>query len=306
MYITESGEMLLGIQEAAKEIGVAPATIRNWEKNGIFTAKRAKNGYRIFNNDDMELLRSLLHYSKENRMSVNAANIVFSHDKTSIRRQDRPADGKTGLRPLNSAKWKHCRLARGLGLEDVAKAINISPSYLFKIENERPNVSLDILQRLADFYGENLLYYFDEVENERHLVKKGTGEKIDIGIDGVKISSLVSMNKFSIYMMLYNAAPNSGRNFEKSHHGEETVYVLSGKIHFKLNDTEYVLSAGDSFSFRSKDKHAWFNQEKREARILWVYTPSPPNNASESLDAAEQALRILGANADKCFLPHLI
>ncbi|MDR3171133.1 MAG: helix-turn-helix domain-containing protein [Treponema sp.] len=111
-------------------------------------------------------------------MSVNAAKIVFSHDKASIRHKDHPVDDKTRLRPFNSDKWKNCRLARGLGLEDVAMAINISPSYLFKIENERPNVSLDILQRLADFYGENLLYYFDEVENERHLVKKGTGEKI--------------------------------------------------------------------------------------------------------------------------------
>jgi transcriptional regulator with XRE-family HTH domain len=293
MYITESGEMLLSIQEAAKEIGVSPATIRNWEKNGIFASKRAKNGYRVFTNEDMEFLRSLLRYSKENRMSLNAANIIFTHDKTIIRNKDRPAEDKPGLRPFNSDKWKNCRLARGLGLEDVAKTINISPSYLFKIENERPNVSLDILQRLSDFYGENLLYYFDEAENESHLVRKGTGEKIDIGLDGVKISSLVNMNKFNIYMMLYEAAPNSGRVFEKSHHGEETVYILSGKIRFKLNNIEYVLSAGDSFSFRSKDKHSWFNQEKREARILWVYTPGPTENASEPVDAAQHALNVL-------------
>jgi transcriptional regulator with XRE-family HTH domain len=293
MYITENGEMLLSIQEAAKEIGVAPATIRNWEKNGIFTSKRAENGYRVFTNEDMEFLQNLLRYSKENRMSLNAANIVFTHDKTIIRNKDRPAEGKPEMRPFNSDKWKNCRLARGLGLEDVAKTINISPSYLFKIENERPNVSLDILQRLADFYGENLLYYFDEAENESHLVRKGTGEKIDIGVDGVQVSSLVNMNKFNIYMMFYEAAPNSGRAFEKSHHGEETVYILSGKIHFKLNNIEYVLSTGDSFSFRSKDNHSWFNQEKKEARILWVYTPGPPDNVSEPVDAAKHALNML-------------
>ncbi|MCL2602579.1 MAG: MerR family transcriptional regulator, partial [Treponema sp.] len=58
MYITNSGEILLGIQDAAKELGVVPATIRNWEKQGIFSAKRAKNGYRFFTHDDMTRMRN--------------------------------------------------------------------------------------------------------------------------------------------------------------------------------------------------------------------------------------------------------
>jgi quercetin dioxygenase-like cupin family protein len=73
--------------------------------------------------------------------------------------------------------------------------------------------------------------------------------------------------------MLYTVAPNSGRTHAQSHHGEEFLYILSGKIHFTLANTKYVLSAGDSFSFHSQDPHIWFNHEKKEARILWVYVP---------------------------------
>jgi DNA-binding transcriptional MerR regulator/quercetin dioxygenase-like cupin family protein len=276
MYISESGEMLLSIQEAAKEIGVVPATIRNWEKQGIFISKRTGNGYRVFNYEDMTRLRSLLRYSKEKKISINAANILFTKLKPPGRTPEgeesvKLSDNAT-LKPLKSDKWKKCRLERGYILEDVARAVNISPSYLYKIENEQTNVSLDILQRLADFYGENLLYYIAEAENEKHLVKKGAGEKIDIGLEGVWLSNLLGMSKFKLQVMQYHVAAHSGRTDAKSHHGEEFVYILSGKIHFTLDGMEYILSAGDSFGFRSEGSHTWFNHENREATLLWVYT----------------------------------
>jgi DNA-binding transcriptional MerR regulator/quercetin dioxygenase-like cupin family protein len=268
MYVTESGEILLSIQEAAKEIGVVPATIRNWEKQGVFTSKRAENGYRVFDHEDMTKLRGLLKFSKEKKISVSAAQKVFSGGYAPVPPAQAPAPPA-----LKSEKWKKCRLERGFGLEDVAKAVKISPSYLHKIENDQTNVSLDILQRLADFYGENLLYYIAEVRDEKHLVRKASGEAIDIGLAGVLVESLSAMRGFNLSAMLYTIAANSGRHHTQTHHGEEFIYVLSGKIHFTLAGAEYILSAGDSFSFRSAESHSWFNREKKEARLLWVYTP---------------------------------
>ena len=269
MYITNSGEMLLNIQEAAKEIGVVPATIRNWEKQGVFTSKRAKNGYRVFDHEDMTRLRNLVIYSKEKKISVSAAGRLLI-GVPAIRK---PPEEDSNPQVWKSEKWKNCRLERGFGLEDVAKAVKISPSYLHKIENEQANVSLDILQRLADFYGENLLYYIADTHNEKHIVRKEALEHIDIGLEGVSAASLVAMSKFRLSVMLYTIAANSGRTQTQSHHGEEFIYVLSGKVHFHLANTEYVLSTGDSMSFRSPDTHSWFNHDKKEARLLWAYTP---------------------------------
>jgi transcriptional regulator with XRE-family HTH domain len=271
VYIAESGEILLSIQEAAKEIGVVPATLRNWEKQGIFSSKRALNGYRVFGYEDMTKLRGLLRYSKEKKISINAAHQIFSNNlaiQESVKEEQHNAP-----QSLRSEKWKKYRLERGFVLEDVARAVKISPSYLHKIENEQTNVSLDILQRLADFYGENLLFYIADSQNEKHIVRKDARERIDIGLEGVSVESLITMSKFKLSGMLYKIAPNRGRTHTQAHHGEEFIYILSGRIHFTLANTEYVLSAGDSFSFRSPDTHLWFNHDKKEARVLWVYTP---------------------------------
>jgi quercetin dioxygenase-like cupin family protein/DNA-binding Xre family transcriptional regulator len=218
-------------------------------------------------------MRGLKRYSKENKLSVSAANIIISQTKlqnTPGQEEEPGQDLPMGI--LRSEKWKQCRLERGFVLEDVARSVQISPSYLHKIENKQTNVSLDILQRLADFYGEDLLYYIADARSDQHIVRKGGEEPIEIGLKGVSVKSLIAMSKFSLSVLLYTAEPNSGRANFHFHHGEEFLYILSGKIRFTLVNTEYMLSAGDSLSFRSSDNHAWFNHGKKEARILWTYT----------------------------------
>lgn len=44
-------------KEAAEYLQVTIDTLRNWELNGLFTAKRRKNGYRIYTGQDMERLK---------------------------------------------------------------------------------------------------------------------------------------------------------------------------------------------------------------------------------------------------------
>ena len=43
--------------QAAKELGLTIDTIRNWEMNGLITVKRKENGYRIYDENDMNRLK---------------------------------------------------------------------------------------------------------------------------------------------------------------------------------------------------------------------------------------------------------
>lgn len=44
-------------KEAAEYLNVTIDTLRNWELNGLFTAKRHKNGYRIYTREDLQRLK---------------------------------------------------------------------------------------------------------------------------------------------------------------------------------------------------------------------------------------------------------
>lgn len=43
--------------QAAKELGLTIDTIRNWEMNGLLTVKRKKNGYRVYDSNDINRLK---------------------------------------------------------------------------------------------------------------------------------------------------------------------------------------------------------------------------------------------------------
>jgi transcriptional regulator with XRE-family HTH domain len=174
---------------------------------------------------------------------------------------------------LLGEKWRQYRLERGFLLEDVANAVGISASYLSKIELTQTNASYDILQKLADFYGENILYYLSAREDGEPLVKKNQGEKLHTDVAGLIIESVVARKEATISSMIYSVAPGCGRAKPSRHSGEEFVHVLKGEIHMSLDGQIYQMTAGDSLSFQSRQDHSWRNPGDKTARLLWVYTP---------------------------------
>lgn len=260
--------ILFTINEVARQVGVIPTTIRNWEKAGLFTAKRSANGYRIFSLSDIEHLKKIKCQSKDNRIGMNAIRMLTNTESMSAH----DAAGSAVSKKLMSSKWREYRLSRGYRLEDVAKEIGISPSYLSKIENAQANVSYDVLQKLAKFYGENILYYVDDGKDDAGPVRLADSEVFGIGIAGLTINALITKRNHTLSAMLYTAKPGTGRP-GSSHTGEEFLHVLSGEVDFDLGGKRYRLSAGDSLCFESSESHGWKSVGDEDAKILWVYTP---------------------------------
>ncbi|OGZ95557.1 MAG: hypothetical protein A2847_01205 [Candidatus Sungbacteria bacterium RIFCSPHIGHO2_01_FULL_50_25] len=58
----------LTIKDAAKILGVAPLTLRNWDKRGILSAYRNPiNNYRVYRKDQIELFLRRIENSKNKR-----------------------------------------------------------------------------------------------------------------------------------------------------------------------------------------------------------------------------------------------
>lgn len=266
------------ITEVAKQVGVVPATIRNWEKSGLITVRRTPSGYRIFDLNDIEYLKKIKQKSKEENIGMGGIRRLTSQPDKLLSMRDDKDDAVT---PENDAsqrllgnKWKEYRLQRNYSLEDVSDLVGISASYLSKIENGQANVSYEVLQKLAAFYGENLLYYLSDSSEESPTVRHGESEPFEIGIKGLQITSLIARKKHTLSALLYTAEPGCERTDNSSHNGEEFVYVLSGKVEFILDSNQFsMLSAGDSISFSSTTPHRWCNRSNRPAKLLWIYTP---------------------------------
>jgi quercetin dioxygenase-like cupin family protein len=58
-----------------------------------------------------------------------------------------------------------------------------------------------------------------------------------------------------------------------THQGEAVGYLVSGTIELTIDDTTYLMTAGDSFFFKAYLTNSYRNVGPDEARIVWVNTP---------------------------------
>lgn len=271
-------EVLFNINQVAKFLNVVPATIRNWEKAGLFTAKRKDNNYRVYNLDDLKVLEKIKYLSIESKMgSAGIKKILRTEFQTPPYLSDQKESETERSRyskKLLSHKWRESREKMNLTLEEVSREIGISVSYLSKIENGLANISIDLLSKLAKFYGESVLYFFEMEGEDSPVVRKGCGEIADLEMPGVCMESLILQKKHVLFPMLFTVAPGGGDRDTHRHHGEEFIYILSGTLKVILNyEDEYILKPGDSIYFKSFDYHSWMNDGTKETKMIWVHSP---------------------------------
>ena len=264
---TEDG-IYFNINHVAKTLDIVPATIRNWEKAGLFTAKRRGNNYRVFDINDIALLRRIKKYSVEENMSMSLIKKILANDTLTARpvKQIHP-------KSIYYSKLREYREKRGYTLEDAAGIIDISASYLCKVERGQANISLDLLQKLAEFYGESLLTFMDvKSQDTGEVLRSGEGIPMETLLNGVEVKSLSYFDEFKPVM--FTVAPGCG-DFKSHKHmsGQEFIYVLSGKLQVTLDDKNtYLLKDDDSIHFASTRMHNWHNAGKSTLKMLWMHS----------------------------------
>lgn len=65
------------IGDVAEELGVHPQTLRNWERAGLIKPSRVGGNRRVYFDEDMELLRYILHLEREEGLRVAGIRMVL-------------------------------------------------------------------------------------------------------------------------------------------------------------------------------------------------------------------------------------
>lgn len=81
----ESGNSSYTRQKAADELNITIDTLRNWELNGLLTVKRKENGYRVYDETDMQTLKVIRELRVANySLSAILRMLNALHDKKQI------------------------------------------------------------------------------------------------------------------------------------------------------------------------------------------------------------------------------
>ena len=215
-------QITMNINEAAELVGVSAGTIRNWEKAGLIAPNRHNNRYRVFTMTNIDRLKQIKELSIDQKMNLSAIRSLLDKDYSGLS----PLKEQSISKRMLGDKWKKHRVKKGLSVTHVAEQVGISPSYLSKIENSQANASIDILKRLSEFYGENILYYYEEDDSVEPIRSTGKTEKFTIGLEGVVLSARSTLRDSNLKVMTYTIEPQRGRMEANTHHGEEFIYIL--------------------------------------------------------------------------------
>ena len=257
--------MGFSIGEVSQSIGLAPQTLRLWERERLIHPRRTGRGYRVYTELDVERLRRIKQLRKGEGLNFAA-----------IRKQLGPAaeeDGFAGAEDAVGERLRRLRTRAHKTLKEVAQTTGLSISFISALERGGSGASVASLRRLAGAYGVTMRELFGaDLEQSTPLVRSEDRPVMQWD-NGVRFEEMASGEKVMDPSYI-RVPPGAGSEGFYAHNGEEFVYVISGVLFVELKDQgTFRVAPGDTLYFSSTTQHRWWaGDEPVEA----VYVNTPP------------------------------
>jgi transcriptional regulator with XRE-family HTH domain len=183
------------------------------------------------------------------------------------------AEARIGL------QLRHYRLMAKLKLRELAERAGCSESLLSRIENNQLNPSFTMLHRLCKALDISVSKLMSSgVDAQSFIFHAGSRPVVGrVGLHSTENSEAEMFIPFAEGRLLEGMVmvlhPGGHSNGFLTHRGEETGYVIEGRLKLKLDQEVHLLGPGSTFFFRSDIPHEYSNPGKVTTRVVWVNTP---------------------------------
>ena len=184
-------------------------------------------------------------------------------------------------------KVRDLRLRRGLTVQQLAVASDLSKGFISQVENERTSPSLATLQDLARALETSVAYLVVEEDQVPFLVRSKDRRRLSPEGDAPAIEVLI--------LELPARAPAGETRF--CHHGEECVLCMEGRLTLRFEERTLVLETGDSCHFDGRVPHAFENAGATTARVLIAITPAAFESSARARGAGDGAMNVAADGA---------
>lgn len=263
----------VGIEEAARLVGVSPSAIRLWERQGLVAPRRTTAGTRRYDSVDLARLVSVRTWRSQglNAAAIRRLSPAGAFATAPDERPTRPVTART-----IATRLKALRAARRLTLREAAARSGLSVSFISSLERGLTGASLAALRRLVGAYGVTVGELGGDLGGPatvQRLVRPSDRRVLDAA-PGVRIEDLFA-GPTTLESQLFVLSPGASSDGYYEHPGEEFMYVLTGSVGVWLAGTEefYRLEPGDALTFPSTVEHRIAALGPEETRVIWVNTP---------------------------------
>ncbi|MBI3829049.1 MAG: helix-turn-helix transcriptional regulator [Planctomycetes bacterium] len=187
------------------------------------------------------------------------------------------------------------RARRGLRLEDVAKRSGYTKGFLSKIENGRASPPIATLMRLADALSVDPAVFFRANGNGLG----SAGSRANVLVKPEQRARVENAGAGPGYTYWSLAAPRLHKAMEPflltirpgeidpkktfQHPGEEFLFMLEGRMDYKVGGETFPMGPGDSLYFDSSKPHAPRPKGGPVKFIAVFYAPPRPERGGRSI-----------------------
>ena len=169
---------------------------------------------------------------------------------------------------------KQLRLRRNLTLNELAKRIGLTTSFLSQLERDFTSPSVTSLEKIAQALHVKIADFFQEGEKrELIIVRKRAGRRIVHKKGKILIETLAS-GVFNINMQSQLFSLGIGAEITKElipSQGEKFVMVLKGNIKFFSGKDMFIFEEGDSiYCTYTRSPHKVINIGKTGAKVIYL------------------------------------
>jgi transcriptional regulator with XRE-family HTH domain len=174
-------------------------------------------------------------------------------------------------------RLKTLRSDRHWTLADLATKVEVSDTYLSRLESGERQPSLAVLFNLAKVYGLALPDLFKSTSEDSLAPQSSSSVVIRSGDralqegNGLFYASLSGGKHLTdLHPLRVIIPPNSENAQNYQHTGEEWLYVISGQVKLTLAKEEFLLNPGDAAHFNAYIPHRLSTNNQQGAEILLV------------------------------------
>lgn len=171
-------------------------------------------------------------------------------------------------------RLKNERIKYGLNLNDLAKATDLSTSFLSLLENGKAVPSLKVLDKLCSYFSIHIATLFEEEETQEVLFIPKQ-KQIEVTTENERsLRFLLPKAKTCFEPVLITLYPSSVHQDYTVHKGIEYGYVLEGVFELHLEHREPIrCKEGDSIMYHAGLPHKLINSTSKTAKGLWINMP---------------------------------
>ena len=190
------------------------------------------------------------------------------------------------------SRLRAIRLRHGVGLRELARRLDLSPSSISQIETGKMRPSVRTLYALASEFGvtvDEVLFNEASPPGDRTLssdpgsspTAAGPGLAVQRAVErpGIMLNSGVEWLRLMFWadedveFIEATYEPGGASSPDDAfvrHSGHEFGYVLSGTLRVVVGFDEFALGPGDSITFPSSTPHRLSNEGVETVRAIWV------------------------------------